>query len=104
MMRAFPLKSEPITVEVPSDPTANSCTGKEVKPFEEMLTISGADWFSHRGGTCRLRAIYLDQLYIHVGKADKLSSRRPPQATGCAGGSSYHSSISAYPLRRLDRK
>jgi hypothetical protein len=23
-----------------------------------MLTISGADWFSRRGGTCRLHAIY----------------------------------------------
>ena len=24
-----------------------------------MLTISGADWFSRRGGTCRLHAIYI---------------------------------------------
>src|SRR5450759_1637434 len=26
-----------------------------------MLTISGADWFSRRGGTCRLHAIYMNE-------------------------------------------
>src|SRR6059036_592434 len=33
-----------------------------------MLTISGADWFSRRGGTCRLHAIYMNQPFIYMGK------------------------------------
>jgi hypothetical protein len=32
-----------------------------------MLTISGANWFGRRAGTCRLHAIY-DQSWIYVGK------------------------------------
>jgi hypothetical protein len=39
-------------------PTTNSCIRSEDEgPPEAMLAISGADWFSGRGGTCRLHAI-----------------------------------------------
>jgi hypothetical protein len=40
----------------------------EIRPFEEMLTISGANWFSRRSGTCRLHAIYMNQPCIYIGK------------------------------------
>src|SRR5260370_14113773 len=30
-----------------------------------MLTISGANWFSRRGGTCRLHAIYEPTVYLY---------------------------------------
>jgi hypothetical protein len=37
-----------------------------------MLTISGANWFSRRGGTCRLHAIYEPSVYVgKVGKTVK---------------------------------
>ena len=39
-----------------------------------MLTISGANWFGRRAGTCRLHAIYMNQPCIYVGKWEKLSS------------------------------
>jgi hypothetical protein len=38
--------------------TTNSCTGNRDKPLGKVLTISGANWFSRRGRTCRLHAIY----------------------------------------------
>ena len=47
--------------------------GNEIKPFEEMLTISEADRFSRRGGTYRLHAIHMNQ-GIHMEKREKLSS------------------------------
>jgi hypothetical protein len=31
---------------------------------EKALAIAGADWFSRRGGTCRLHAIFMNQLSI----------------------------------------
>ena len=35
-------------------------------PSEEMLTNSGTDWFSRRGGTCRLHAnIYEPTVYLY---------------------------------------
>ncbi len=41
-------------------------------PSGEMLTISGANWFSRRGGTCRLHAIYEPSVYVgKVGKTVK---------------------------------
>src|SRR5262245_31247377 len=33
-----------------------------------MLTVSGANWFGRRAGTCRLHAIYMNQPCIYVGK------------------------------------
>ena len=38
-----------------------------------MLTISGSDWFSRRGGACRLHAIYEPSVYYmrNVGEAVK---------------------------------
>ena len=33
-----------------------------------MLTISGANWFGRRAGTCQLHAIYMNQPCIYVGK------------------------------------
>ena len=41
---------------------------------EKALTISGADRFSRRGGTCRLHAIFMNQLSINWGFQDELSS------------------------------
>jgi hypothetical protein len=38
--------------------TTNSCTGNRDKAPGEVLAISGANWFSRRGRTCRLHAIY----------------------------------------------
>src|SRR5262249_5262995 len=56
----------------------------EPSPSEEMLTISGADWFGRRAGTCRLHAIYMNQPCIYVGKVGETVkygwARHPRQA------------------------
>jgi hypothetical protein len=41
---------------------------------EKALTISGADRFTRRGGTCRLHAIFMNQLCIIWGEREELSS------------------------------
>jgi hypothetical protein len=41
---------------------------------ENALTISGADRFTGRGGTCRLHAIFMNQLCIIWGELAELSS------------------------------
>ena len=41
---------------------------------EEALMIAGANRFSRRGGTCRLHAIFMNQLRINWGYQEKLSS------------------------------
>jgi hypothetical protein len=59
-------------------PTTNSCAGNRDKaPREEMLTISGANWFGRRAGTCRLHAIY-DQSWIYVGKVNRCYGSAEP--------------------------
>jgi len=40
-----------------------------------MLTISGADWFSRRGGTCRLHAIHVNQLRAYMEMAGEIVKR-----------------------------
>jgi hypothetical protein len=45
-----------------------------MKTSEEMPTISGADRFNRRGGTCRLHAIDMNQLCIIWGCWQKLSN------------------------------
>ena len=42
--------------------------------LEKALTISGADRFTRRGGTCRLHAIFMNQLCIIWGYQEELSS------------------------------
>jgi hypothetical protein len=50
---------------------------------EKVLTISGADRFSRRGGTCRLHAIFMNQLSIIWGYQEELSSTAAgPRAEG----------------------
>ena len=50
---------------------------------EEVLTISGADRFTRRGGTCRLHAIFMNQLCNIWGEQDELSSTAAcPRAEG----------------------
>lgn len=44
---------------------------------EKALTMSGADRFSRRGGTCRLHAILMNQLCINWGYWEELSSGQP---------------------------
>src|SRR5947209_7169136 len=40
----------------------------------KALTISGVDRFTRRGGTCRLHAIFMNQLCIIWGYQEELSS------------------------------
>ena len=50
---------------------------------EKALTISGADLFTRRGGTCRLHAIFMNQLSIIRGYQEELSSTAVcPRAEG----------------------
>jgi len=42
-----------------ADPPTNEFFAVEKMSPEIMLTISGADRFTRRGGTCRLHAIYM---------------------------------------------
>jgi hypothetical protein len=50
---------------------------------EKALTISGADGFSRRGGTCRLHAIFMNQSSIIWGYQEELSSTAVcPRAEG----------------------
>ena len=41
---------------------------------EKALAISGADRFPRRGGTCRLHAIFMNQLSVIWGCQEELSS------------------------------
>jgi hypothetical protein len=50
---------------------------------EKALTISGADRFTRRGGTCRLHAIFMNQLSVIWGYQEELSSTAAcPRAEG----------------------
>ena len=49
-----------------------ACNGKSLP--EKALTISGVDQFTRRGGTCRLHAIFMNQLCIIWGYQEELSS------------------------------
>ena len=42
-----------------------------------MIAISGADWFSRRGGTCRLHAIFMNQPCIYMGKVGETVKHGP---------------------------
>ena len=56
-------------------------SGKSVP--EKALTIAGADRFNRRGGTCRLHAIFMNQLCIIWGYQEELSSTAArPRAEG----------------------
>ena len=55
----------------PSCPNNDPCT-RSGQPSEEMLRIFGADWLSRRGGTCRLHAIHMNQLCIHIEKVREI--------------------------------
>ena len=60
------------------------CSRWKVVP-EKALAISGADRFTRRGGTCRLHAIFLNQLCIIWGYQEELSSTAArPRADGKA--------------------
>ena len=52
------------------------CFSKGEAVPEKALTMSGADRFSRRGGTCRLHAILVNQLCITWGYREKLSRRQ----------------------------
>src|SRR2546422_6480656 len=52
-----------------ADPPANELFAVKNMSPEKMLTISGADRFSRRGGTCRLHAIFMNRSLLHVGFA-----------------------------------
>jgi hypothetical protein len=68
--------------------------------IEKALTISGVDRFTRRGGTCRLHAIFMNQLCIIWGYQKELSSTaghgeknstreyvvRSPSVSGPSGG------------------
>src|SRR3974390_643845 len=55
-----------------------SCATRTIRgekiSFERVLTISGVDRFTRRGGTCRLHAIFMNQLCILWGYQKELSS------------------------------
>src|SRR5262245_13519713 len=51
-------------------PTTNSCAGNR-DPSEETLTISGANWFGRRAGTCRLHAIYIEPTVYLCGESGR---------------------------------
>ena len=55
-----------------SCPTCTICGGKLF--LRKAFTISGADRFSRRGGTCRLHAIFMNQSAMIWGYQDELSS------------------------------
>src|SRR5712692_3516014 len=43
---------------------------------KKMLTISGADRFGRRGGTCRLHAIFMNQSCVHLAIAGGIVKQR----------------------------
>ena len=45
---------------------------------EKALTISGADRFTRRGGTCRLHAIFMNQLCMNWGIRRIVKRGAPP--------------------------
>ena len=51
-----------------------TCTFRSEKISSKTLTISGVDRFTRRGGTCRLHAIFMNQLRIIWGYQEELSS------------------------------
>jgi hypothetical protein len=68
------------------------------------MTTYGADWFSRRAASCRLHAIYLNQLRVYMEIAGEIVKYAAPwvktakaqlQATGCTGGSPYFTRRSA---------
>jgi hypothetical protein len=46
-----------------------------------MLTTYGADWFSRRAGSCRLHAIYLNQLRVYMEIAGEIVKHAAPLTT-----------------------
>jgi hypothetical protein len=64
----------------------NIC-GRRGSCWRPSLTIYGADWFGRCNGSCRLHAIYLNQLCVHmemVGEVVKYGSGLGPPTTTSA--------------------
>src|ERR1700738_4363045 len=73
MPRAAGRESERAELRRPhSCATCTICSEKNF--LEKALTISGVDRFTRRGGTCRLHAMFMNQLCVIWGYQEELSS------------------------------
>jgi hypothetical protein len=60
-----------------ADPKASSCAGNALRR-KCTNSIIGADWFSLRGGTCRLHGIHINQPCMWVGKVGETVKQAAP--------------------------
>src|ERR1700738_4253579 len=99
MPRAAGRESERAELRRPhSCATCTICSEKNF--LEKALTISGVDRFTRRGGTCRLHAIFMNQLCIIWGNFEELSSTAGHAETNSPQACFVRSNLSERTLRR----